>query len=220
MSQATLAINSRNYGAWSLRGWLMCRFAGLGFTERVLDSHDPGARAELLLLSPSFLVPSLEVGDIRVWDTLAIGEYLWETLPDSKLLPADPATRAWCRSVCGEMHAGFAHLRAALPMNTKARHPGFKIFSGAQADVDRIVEIWQECLASSGEPLLFGATPTMADAMYAPVCTRFVTYDVDLPDDCAAYVQAVMALPEMVEWLAAAREEPDALEELDVDVEF
>jgi glutathione S-transferase len=118
------------------------------------------------------------------------------------------------------MHAGFAHLRAALPMNTKARHPGFKIFSGAQADVDRIVEIWQECLASSDGPFLFGATPTMADAMYAPVCTRFVTYDVDLPDDCGAYVQAVMALPEMVEWLEAAQEEPDALEELDVDVEF
>lgn len=220
MSQATLAINSRNYGAWSLRGWLMCRFAGLEFTERVLDSHDPGARAELLLLSPSFLVPSLEVDGLEVWDTLAIGEYLWETLPQSALLPTDRADRARCRSVCGEMHAGFAALRAALPMNIKARHPGFKIFSGAQADIDRIVAIWQDCLALSGGPLLFGASPTMADAMYAPVCTRFVTYDVDLPGDCVAYVQAVMALPDMARWLAASREEPDALEELDLDVEF
>jgi len=118
------------------------------------------------------------------------------------------------------MHAGFAAVRSALPMNIKARHREFKVFSGAQADIDRIVAIWQDCLIRSGGPLLFGATPTMADAMYAPVCTRFVTYDVDLPDDCAAYVEALMALPDMVEWLAAAREEPDGLEELDVDVEF
>jgi glutathione S-transferase len=198
----------------------MCRFAGLEFTERVLDSHDPGARAELLLLSPSFLVPSLEIDGLQVWDTLAIGEFLWETRSESLLLPADPADRARCRSVCGEMHAGFAQLRAALPMNIKARHPGFKIFTGAQADIDRIVAIWQDCLASAGGPLLFGATPTMADAMYAPVCTRFVTYDVDLPEDCAAYVEAVMELPDMTEWRLAAEQEPDALEELDLDVEF
>jgi glutathione S-transferase len=220
MSQATLAINSRNYGAWSLRGWLMCRFAGLDFSERVLDSHDPGARAELLLLSPSFLVPSLDIDGMQVWDTLAIGEYLWETHPYSSLLPSDPSDRAWCRSVCGEMHAGFAQLRAALPMNVKARHPGFKIFSGAQADIDRIVAIWQDCLRSSGGPLLFGAAPTMADAMYAPVCTRFVTYDVELPQDCATYVEAVLELPDVVEWLAAAEKEPEDLAELDVDVEF
>jgi glutathione S-transferase len=220
MSQATLAINSRNYGAWSLRGWLMCRFAGLDFSERVLDNRDPGARAELLLLSPSFLVPSLDIDGMQVWDTLAIGEYLWETHPDSSLLPSDPSDRAWCRSVCGEMHAGFAQLRAALPMNVKARHPGFKIFSGAQADIDRIVAIWQDCLRSSGGPLLFGTAPTMADAMYAPVCTRFVTYDVELPEDCATYVGAVLDLPDMVEWLSAAEKEPDDLAELDVDVEF
>jgi glutathione S-transferase len=220
VSEATLAINSRNYGAWSLRGWLMCRFAGLEFTERVLGAHDPGARAELLLLSPSFLVPNLEVDGLSVWDTLAIGEYLWETIPDSGLLPSDPADRARCRSVCGEMHAGFAAVRSALPMNIKSRHPGFKVFSGAQADIDRIVAIWQDCLTRSGGPLLFGTTPTMADAMYAPVCTRFVTYDVDLPDDCAAYVERVMHLPDMAEWIAAVQQEPDTLEELDVDVEF
>jgi glutathione S-transferase len=220
MSQVTLAINSRNYGAWSLRGWLMCRFAGLDFEERVLDSDDPGTRAELLLLSPSFLVPSLEIDGIDVWDTLAIGEYLWETIPNSCLLPRDRADRARCRSVCAEMHAGFAQLRAALPMNVKARHPGFKVFSGAQADIDRIVDIWRHCLSSSGGPLLFGDVPTMADAMYAPVCTRFVTYDVDLPDDCRAYLDAIMSLKEMTEWLAAARDEPDVLAGLDVEVEF
>src|SRR6202034_2757569 len=98
MSQATLAINSRNYGAWSLRGWLLCRFAGLDFTVEVADSHDPGVRDELLLLSPSFLVPRLRHGDVVVWDTLAIGEYLHEILPERGLLPADPVARARCRS--------------------------------------------------------------------------------------------------------------------------
>ena len=195
----------------------MCRFAGLEFTERVLDSHDPGARSELLLLSPSFLVPCLEVDGVEVWDTLAIGEYLWETLPGSGLLPTSPADRARCRSVCGEMHAGFSNLRAALPMNVKARHEGFKIFMGAQADIDRIVTIWQDCLTASGGPFLFGPRPNMADAMFAPVCTRFVTYDVDLPDDCTAYVGAMTKLPEMIEWAEAARAEPEALEELDVE---
>ncbi len=195
----------------------MCRFAGLDFTERVIDSQDPGALAELLLLSPSFLVPCLEIDEITVWDTLAIGEYLWETRPGSSLLPSDPASRAKCRSVCGEMHAGFAQLRSALPMNVKAHHPGFKVFTGAQADIDRIVAIWEDCLATSRGPLLFGSAPTLADAMYAPVCTRFVTYDVDLPIGCSAYVEAVMALPDVREWMAAARTEPDALGELDVE---
>ena len=162
MSHATLTINSRNYGAWSLRGWLMCRFAGLDFDVRVVDSEDPDSRAELLLLSPSVLVPCLESDGVRVWDTLAIGEYLWETLPESPLLPPDPVDRARCRSVSAEMHAGFSNLRAALPMNIKARYEGFKVFSGARADVDRIIAIWRECLAGSGGPLLFGTTPTMA----------------------------------------------------------
>jgi glutathione S-transferase len=217
MSQAVLSINSRNYGAWSLRGWLMCRFAGLQFTEEVIDSHDPGALAELLLLSPSFLVPCLQVDGVEIWDTLAIGEYLWETVPDSGLLPSSAAERARCRSVCGEMHAGFSHLRAALPMNVKARHRGFKIFSSAQADIDRIVTIWQECLRVSAGAFLFAGRPTMADAMYAPVCTRFVTYDVDLPEDCATYVQSIMTLPDVAAWVSDAAEEPDQLEELDVE---
>jgi glutathione S-transferase len=166
------------------------------------------------------LVPSLQIDDIQVWDTLAIGEYLWESVPSSTLLPAAPADRAHCRSVCGEMHAGFAHLRSALPMNIKARHRGYKVFSGAQADIDRIIAIWQGCFTSSGGPFLFGTAPTMADAMYAPVCTRFVTYGVDLPEDSATYVRTIMALPDMTEWVAAAQEEADDLDELGVDIEF
>jgi glutathione S-transferase len=193
----------------------MCKLAGLDFDVKVVATDD--ARAELLLLSPSFLVPRLEHDGLVVWDILAIGEYLAEIRPEAGLLPADRGDRAKCRSVSGEMHAGFAHLRAALPMNIKARHPGFKTFSGAQADIDRILTIFNHRLTGSGGPFLFGASPTMADAMFAPVCTRFVTYDVDLPDDAQGYVDTIMGLPEMREWVAAAEAEPDAVEELDVE---
>jgi glutathione S-transferase len=221
MSVATLTINSKNYGAWSLRGWLLCRMAGLEFTEHIVDSTEPGVRAELLLLSPSILVPRLEHDGYVVWDTLAIAEYLHERLPEAGLLPEAPGDRARCRSVCGEMHSGFANLRAALPMNIKARHNNFKLWAGAQADIDRIVGIWSDCLSASGGPFLFGSAPTVADAMYAPVCTRFITYGVELPARAAAYVDTILALPDMVEWIAAAEAEPDGLAELEpVDVEF
>src|SRR4051812_39925501 len=115
MARATLTINSRNYGSWSLRGWLLCSMSGIDFDVEILPSDDPSARAELLLLSSSFRVPRLVHDGNTVWDTLAIAEYLNEALPDSRLLPKDPVQRAWCRSVCGEMHSGFYNLRAALP---------------------------------------------------------------------------------------------------------
>jgi glutathione S-transferase len=217
MAPAILTISSRNYGAWSLRGWLLCRMSGLDFTVRVVPANDPGARAELLLLSPSFLVPSLEHEGVTIWDTLAIGEYLSEVLPEASLLPADAVERARCRSVSGEMHAGFQHLRSSLPMNVKARHPGFKVWDGAQADLDRIVTIWEDSLLTSGGPFLFGGSPTVADAMYAPVCTRAVTYDVELPERCRAYVEMIMNTPEMMEWIEAAVAEPDELEELEAE---
>jgi len=216
VSQATLTINSRNYGAWSLRGWLLCKFAGLDFTVEVVDSNDPDVRAELLLLSPSFLVPRLRHDDLVIWDTLAIGEYLHETLGGS-LLPDDPKARALCRSVSGEVHSGFANLRSALPMNIKSHHPGFPVWAGAQADIDRIETIWSDCLAASGGPFLFGARRTVADAMYAPVCTRLQTYDVKTGAVATEYVETVLALPEMIEWSAAARLEPDDVEELEME---
>jgi glutathione S-transferase len=214
---ATLTLASKNYGSWSLRGWLLCKMAGLDFEEELARSDDPSTRAELLLLSPSFLVPCLTHDGIKVWDTLAIAEYLNELKPDAGLLPAERADRARCRSVCGEMHSGFSNLRSALPMNLKARHPGFKVWAGAQADIERVVAIWRECLAACGGPFLFGKEPCAADAMYAPVVTRFLTYDVKLDARCAAYCEAVMALPLMQEWIAAAKAEPDELEELDVE---
>ena len=217
MAEATLSISSRNYSSWSLRGWLICRLAGLDFDTVVLSGTDPGARAELLHLSPSFLVPRLTHGEVRVWDTLAIAQYLNEIRPNSGLLPRDLVARAWCRSISGEMHQGFINLRSALPMNLKSRHPDFKVWGGALSDIERITTIWRECLGRHGGPWLFGAGPTLADAMYAPVCTRFVTYDVKLPDECSRYRDDVMAWPVLGEWIAAALEEPDEIEELDME---
>jgi glutathione S-transferase len=217
MAKAALSIASKNYGSWSLRGWLLCKMAGLDFEEQQAASDDPSTRAELLLLSPSFLVPCLTHDGIKVWDTLAIAEYLNELSPESKLMPANRAARARCRAISGEMHSGFSNLRSALPMNLKAHYPGFKVWAGAQADIDRVTTIWRESLAASGGPYLFGNEPCMADAMYAPVVTRFITYDVKVDPQCAAYCKAIMALPHMQEWLEGAKTEPDELEELDVE---
>jgi len=217
MAKATLTIASKNYGSWSLRGWLLCKMAGLDFAEQMVASDDPSTRAELLLLSPSFLVPCLTHNGIKVWDTLAIAEYLNEIMPAAGLLPKTLAARARCRSISGEMHSGFSNLRSALPMNLKAHHPGFKVWAGAQADIERIISIWRECLATDKGPFLFGATPCMADAMFAPVVTRFLSYDVKLDSDCAAYCATIMAMPAMREWLAGAQAEPDEVVELDVE---
>src|SRR6476659_8822903 len=217
MAKATLTIASKNYGSWSLRGWLLCRLAGLDFEEEVVASDDPSTRAELLLLSPSFLVPCLTHNGIKIWDTLAIAEYLNEVLPKAGLLPKTLAARARCRAISGEMHSGFYNLRSALPMNLKAHHPGFKVWAGAQADIDRVMAIWRECLSTYGGPYLFGKL-SMADAMYAPVCSRFRTYDVKLDAPCTAYSRAIMSWPAMEEWIAAAREAPAELEALDVEL--
>jgi glutathione S-transferase len=217
MAKAVLTISSKNYGAWSLRGWLLARFAGLPFSEQVISPDDAAMKAEMLLLSSSMLVPSLQHGDVKVWDTLAIAEYLNEIKPKAQLLPADIKARAHCRAVCGEMHSGFAAMRGALPMNIKAHFPGFKVWSRAQADVDRIVAIWRDCLATYGGPFLFGQQPTVADAMFAPVVTRFLSYDVALDEACSAYCARIMALPAMMEWVVAAQAEFDEIDELDAE---
>jgi glutathione S-transferase len=216
MANATLTISSKNYSSWSLRGWLMTRFSGLPFEEVVIAPDDPSARAEILLISPTILVPCLRHDGATIWDTLAIGEYLNETMPDAGLLPADRIQRAHCRSISGEIHSGFATLRASLPVNLKGHFPGFKIWTRAQADIDRVCTIWRDCLAQSGGPFLFGAR-TMADAMYAPVVTRFMTYDVKLEPLLKTYADLIMNMPEMVEWVAAAKEEPAEIEELEVE---
>ena len=217
MAKPVLTISSKNYGAWSLRGWLMCRLAGLDFSEKVIPPDDPAMKAEMLLLSSSMLVPSLEHAGIKVWDTLAIGEYLHEIKPKAGLLPGDAKARAHCRAISGEMHSGFSAMRSSLPMNVKARFPNFKIWSRAQADIDRVVAIWRECLKAYGGPYLFGKQPCIADAMYAPVVTRFLTYDVTLDTVCAGYCKRIIELPAMQEWIKAAKQEPEEIDELDAE---
>jgi len=216
VKKTTLTISSKNYSSWSLRGWLLARMSGIAFDEVLLPPDDSQARAELLLLSPSILVPCLTHDGVRAWDTLAIAEYLNELAPKAGIVPADRTARARCRSICGEMHSGFSALRSALPMNVKARFPGFRIWSRAQADIERIADIWRECLSTYGGPYLFGKL-SMADAMYAPVVTRFLTYDVKLDRACADYAARIMAWPDMLEWVAAAKLEQTDIDELEVE---
>jgi len=216
MTKATLTISSKNYSSWSLRGWLLCRMAGLEFEEKRIDIDDPEQRQELLLLSPSVLVPRLTHDGVTVWDTLAIAEYLAEIRPMAPLLPEDRIARAHCRAVSGEMHSGFHNLRSALPMNLKARYPGFKIWAGARADIERVCAIWRECLSTYGGPYLFGRL-SIADAMFAPVATRFFTYDVPLDKRCEGYRDTILAWPAMLEWIEAAKAEPEEIDELDVE---
>jgi len=217
MAKAVLTISSKNYSSWSLRGWLLCKMAGLDFEEKRVPLDDPDTRAELLLLSPSFLTPALEHNGLHVWDTLAIGEYLAETFPKAQILPKDVAARAHNRSVSGEMHSGFSNLRSALPMNIKAHFPNFRVWTGAKPDIERVCAIWRECLSRYGGPFLFGRRPTLADGMFAPVCSRFATYNLALDSDCAAFRDHILRWGPMVEWAEAAAAEPDEMEELDVE---
>jgi len=214
--RATLSLSSKNYSSWSLRGWLMAKLAGIEFDEVAVAPDDADARAEILLLSPSILVPCLAYKGMRVWDTLAIGEFLNEIAPQAGLLPRDQAKRAHCRSVCGEMHSGFVSLRQALPMNIKAHFPGFKVWSKAKADIERIIAIWRECLDGYGGPYLFGEIG-MADAMYAPVVSRLRTYGVALDPRLQAYADRIWDWPARAQWREAALAETEEIEELEVE---
>jgi len=216
MAPATLTLSSKNYSSWSMRGWLMCKLAGIDFEEVTVEPDDADARAEILLLSPSVLVPCLTYEGVRVWDCLAIAEFLHEIAPNKGLLPAERGARAHARAVNGEMHSGFVSLRQALPMNIKAHHPDFKIWSKAEADIARIKTIWRECLGRYGGPYLFGAI-TLADAMYAPVVSRFRTYDVKLEGPLAAYAGRIWSHPAVAEWREAALAEKEEIEELEVE---
>jgi glutathione S-transferase len=216
MPHATLTLSSKNYSSWSLRGWLMAMMSGVEFEEILVPLENPEARAEILLLSPSILVPCLDYEGIKIWDTLAIGEFLNEAAPRAGMLPVDRALRAHCRSICGEMHSGFVSLRSALPMNLKGHFPNFKIWSKAQSDIERIAVIWRDCLTTYGGPFLFGDY-SLADAMYAPVATRFRTYDVRLDTVCAEYCRRILAHPHMLHWQKEAEAEAEEIEELEME---
>ena len=217
MAQATLSISSKNYSSWSLRGWLLVRFSGLDFCEVIVSPDDVEAKRELLLLAPSILVPCLHHDGIKVWDTLAIAQYLHEIKPKSGLLPSTRSARANCRAICGEMHSGFSSLRSAPPMNLKGDFPSYKVWAKALDDIERNTTIGRECLDQYGGPWLFGKKRCMADAMYAPVVTRFRTYHVTVDAQCTAYGNKIMAMPEMKQWIAAAKLESDDIEELDME---
>jgi glutathione S-transferase len=214
---ALLMISSKNYSSWSLRGWLLARMSGQPFQERQVDPNDASARSELLLRSSSIRVPCLIHDGVQVWDTLAIAEYLNELRPKAGMFPKDRAARARCRSISGEMHSGFEALRSTLPMNLRMRRANFPLWSAVRSDISRIEEIWLECLTEYGGPWLFGAKRCVADAMYAPVCTRFVSYGVTLSALSTDYCTTSMEHPDMVAWADGAAAETEAFTELEVE---
>ncbi len=217
MAEATLLISSKNYSSWSLRGFLLAKLSGIDFAEERVSPEDPRAREELLMRTSSILVPCLIHGDVSVWDTLAIAEYLNELYPEAGMLPKEKVARARCRSISGEMHSGFAALRSSLPMNLRFHKPGFTVWSSAQADIDRITSIWRDCLTTWKGPFLFGKQPTIADAMYAPVVTRFLSYDVAVDHLSKTYGETIMRWAPMKEWIADSHNEPQEIIELDLD---
>ena len=216
-NMATLLISSRNYSSWSLRGFLLARLARLEFEEKLVASDDQATRAELLLRASSIRVPCLAHDGVTVWDTLAIAEYLNEICPLAGMYPGDRMARARCRSISGEMHSGFSALRSSLPMNLRTEGRRVAIWSAAQADIDRITEIWRECLVTWNGPWLFGRAPTVADAMYAPVVTRFRSYGVELDPVSAGYCTHIWQWPALAEWVVKARLEPEQIQELEVE---
>jgi glutathione S-transferase len=215
-----LYIGNKNYSSWSMRPWVLLKQAGIAFDEVMVrfDAFTPDSQFKTALkpVSPTGKVPVLVDGDLVVWDTLAIAEYLAEQFPAKHLWPQDKSARARARSLCAEMHSGFGGLRSACPMNIEAdlAQAGALVWrdnAAVRADVARLVTMWRECLTRHGGPLLFGNF-SIADAYFAPICTRLVTYALPLPDDIAAYVQRVMALPGVAAWVKEARAEQDFLD--------
>ncbi|MDR0458355.1 MAG: glutathione S-transferase family protein [Burkholderiaceae bacterium] len=212
-----LYIGNKNYSSWSMRPWVLLKQAGIAFEEVKLrfDSLDAGSdfRRAIADISPAGKVPVLVDGDLTVWDSLAIAEYLAERFPEKQLWPADAGARARARSVCAEMHAGFTALRSHCGMNIEAALPdaGARLWReqpAVRADVERIARLWQDLLTGHEDRLLFGHF-TIADAFFAPVCMRLVTYALPVPDDITAYVRRVQALPGVAAWMADALAEHD-----------
>ncbi|MGH8666261.1 MAG: glutathione S-transferase family protein [Burkholderiales bacterium] len=207
-----LLIGNKNYSSWSLRAWLPLRHLEVPFEEERIALSEPGYKERIRAHSPAGKVPVLIDGDVTVWDSLAIGEYLADRYPEGGLWPAATVHRALARSYCAEMHSGFPELRTHMPMNIRSSYPGRGRTPAVAADIARIGQIWRECLSRSGGPFLFGAFGLM-DAMYAPVAMRFLTYAVELEAELAAYVDRIWNLPAMQEWRAAAAAETEILAE-------
>ena len=216
----TLYIGNKNYSSWSMRPWVLLRQAGIAFEEvRVrFDSFEADSEFKRTIgpVSPTGKVPALVDGDLVVWDTLSIAEYLAESYPEKHLWPQDKAARAHARSVCAEMHSGFTALRGACPMNIEAHLPdtGALIWrdqSAVRADVQRLVDMWSGLLAQYGGPMLLGEF-SIADAYFTSVCMRLHTYALPVPPHIAAYVQRVRELPGVKAWIDEALAEKDFLD--------
>jgi glutathione S-transferase len=209
-----LVIGNKNYSSWSLRAWLALAQAGVELDEQRVRLRQSESRNEILKFSPSGKVPCLIDGDLTVWDSLAICEAANELYVDGRLWPRDPRQRSRARAVTAEMHSSFAALRTHMSMDIRARLPEAGALAQQREDVaqdiGRIQEIWRECLARSGGPFLFGVF-SIADAFFAPVITRFVTYAVALPAPLAKYAQVVLDLESMKAWTAAAHAETEVL---------
>jgi glutathione S-transferase len=205
-----LIIGNKNYSSWSLRPWLAMKVAGIPFTEHRIPLYEAGSKEQILAFSPAGKVPCLVEGELRIWDSLAICEYLAERHPG--LWPKDASARAIARSVSAEMHSGFANLRTHMSMNIRKRYPDKGRTPEVQVDIARITSLWLNCRAehAEGGPFLFGRF-SIADAMYAPVVLRFSTYEVELPPAGRAYAEAMLALPAMAEWIAASAAETETL---------
>jgi glutathione S-transferase len=213
-----LVIGNRNYSSWSMRPWLAMKVTGIAFEETLIPLYEGDYKAAILHHSPTGKVPCLIDGEARVWESLAILEHLAERFPDRGLWPADLAARAEARAVSAEMHAGFSALRRLLPMNLARPIERLALTPEATANVARILTIWRACRGrfGAGGPYLFGAF-SAADAMFAPVVTRFRTYDVAVDEDAATYMAAVESLPAFKAWKAAALKEPWVIEASEVD---
>lgn len=204
----TLIIGNKNYSSWSLRPWLALRATGIAFTEQKLGFFTEEFSRKVGAVSPAGLVPVLLDGDFAVWDSLAICEYVAEQHPEAGLWPKDAKTRARARSLVAQMHSGFGALRNALPMNIEAHLPGIKLPEAAQQDISRLQAIWHDTRAEFGQggPFLFGAF-SIADAFFAPVVSRFTTYGIAAAGAVRDYMDAVLALPAMQDWMRDARAE-------------
>jgi glutathione S-transferase len=201
-----LVIGNKRYSSWSLRPWLLMKHFNLPFEERLVPLDLPTSDAELKRYSPSGKVPVLIDGENTIWESLAIAEYLNEKFAEKQMWPADRAARAHARCVSNEMHSGFMALRTHMPHDLQKKLTNFDISPAAQKDIERIKNIWLECLQKSGGPFLFGSF-SIADAMFAPVVNRVVSYGVPFDGDCATYIQQMRALPAHQEWINEALKE-------------
>lgn len=214
MADLTIVIGNKNYSSWSLRGWLALKLTGAEFEEIRIPLDLPDTHAEILNYSPSGRVPALRHGDMWIWESLAIAEYLAEIFPEAGLWPSDRVARARARAVSAEMHAGFVALRTHMPMDCRSSWPDRGREPGVKADYDRVTTIWRDCRDQfgSGGDFLFGAF-TIADAFFAPVVSRFRTYAVELDPISSAYADAIWTFPAMQEWLTEAGNESEVIED-------